>query len=550
MGRLWTRLQGRESAASERNLDSPSHFSENAGVNNNVQASRTWIFVLGLNLILAGTACRKATVDLVILHSNDIHGTFQPHKILEGDTIRLVGGMEAASHHINRIRAQEENVLLLDTGDIMTGTLAASLPYRDARGGAMAEFLNLLGYDVRCYGNHEFDLGQANVHAIDRVSQSPVVMSNLVIEDSGELFAPQPYHILRRWGLRIGVIAVMEENFLTEVSPENVTGLQVLPMVPTLERWLPEIRKKCDLVIALVHSKFRDGIRIARRVSGLDLVLVASEDARFEDVNGVLVKSTRGHQRTLGYLKLTVQGKKIVSYQEDQVWLWADGDLNADPSVTDLIKQVEGSIEDEYKRVIGQSGFDYKCPGYNSIENSLGNWMTDVMRWKSQAQIGLINSGGIRADLYSGPITVRDLHEISPFANTLVVFPVRGRQLKRILEQDIDRGRDRFQVSGLRYTYYPRGSRPFGTRVDYLAVGSETIVRDGELLLPDAEFTAVSNDYVVGQARDKYFGFEVLEKQDTGISLTKALEEWLQQNRMLTCEIEDRIVELKPRRRR
>lgn len=501
-------------------------------------------------MIAAGIACQKSPVDLVILHSNDTHGTFQPQKLQEGDTIRLVGGMEAASHHINRIRAEERNVLLIDTGDIMTGTLAALLPYRGVKGGAMAEFLNLLGYDIRSYGNHEFDLGQDNVRAIDGLCQAPVVMSNIVFKESGDLFAPEPYHILRRWGLRIGVIAVMEENFLTEVSPENVKGLQVLPMDSALLRWLPEIRKKSDLVIAIVHSSFADGVRIARRVSGLDLVLVASEDALAEDVNGVLVKSTRGHQRTLGYVKLTVHAKKVTSYEEDLVWLWADGDLDADPGVTELITEVERSIEEEYKRVIGESGFDYKCPGYNSVESSLGNWMTDVMRWKTNAQIGLINSGGIRADVYSGPITVRDLHEVSPFFNTLVEFPVNGRQLKEIFEQDIERGRDRFQVSGLHYSYYPRGSRPFGSRVGDLTVGSDAVVEDGKLLLPDAVFTAVSNDYVVAQARDKFFGFEVHEKRDTGISLTKALEEWLQENRVLTCEIEDRIVELMPRRKR
>ena len=513
-------------------------------------AVRRRFHILCLGLIAALAACRSAPVDLVILHSNDTHGTFQPQKMQEGDRVRLVGGMEAASHHINRIRAMEENVLLIDTGDIMTGTLAAVLPYRGVTGGAMAEFLNRLGYDIRGYGNHEFDLGQENVRAIDRLSGLPVVMSNIIFEETGELFAPEPYHILRRGGLRIGVIAVMEENFLTEVSPENVEGLQALPMIPTLERWLPEIRKKSDLVIALVHSRFTDGVRVADRVPGLGLVLVASEDARSEVVNGVLVKSTRGHQRTLGYVKLTVHKKKVVSYEEDLIWLWADGELAADPEITGLIREVESSIEGEYKRIIGRSGFDYRCPGYNSIENSLGNWMTDVMRWKTRAQIGLVNSGGIRADLYSGPITVRDLHEVSPFSNTLVVFRLNGQQLTRIFEQDIERGRDRFQVSGLRYAYFSRGSRPFGSRVDYLAVGSETIVKDGELLLPDAEFSAVSNDYVIGQARDKYFGFEVLEKQDTGISLTKALEEWLEEKRVLTCEIEDRIVELKPRRKR
>jgi 2',3'-cyclic-nucleotide 2'-phosphodiesterase (5'-nucleotidase family) len=487
---------------------------------------------------------------LAILFSNDIHGTFQPQKLKEGDSVRLIGGMAAASHTINQVRALERNVLLIDTGDIMTGTLAATLPYKGVAGGAMPEFLNLLGYDIRTYGNHAFDLGQENARAIEELSRMPVVMANIVYKDSGELFASKPYHILSKKGIRIGVIAVMEEFFLSEVSPSRVEGLDVLPIVPTLERYMPDMRRQSDLVIAIVHSKFFDGQRVAREVPDVDVVLVASEDGLFEEIDGTLVKSTYGHQRTLGYLKLTLQRGAIIGYEESLIWLWADVDLTPDPKVTDLVAAVEGDIEEEYQRVIGKAGFDYKCPNYNSIENSLGNWITDVMRWKTGAEIGLLNSGGIRADIYSGPISVRSLHEVSPFQNTLVLFDITGRQLRQIFETDIERARDRIQVSGMRYVFRPRDSRPQGQRVDSLSVGDEDVVRDGRLLLPDRLFSVVTNDYVIDQAQRKFFGFEVENIEMTGIHLTQVMVDWLQKNQVLTCTIEDRIVELKPDRKR
>jgi 5'-nucleotidase len=499
-----------------------------------------------LSSILWLPACRAAEGELVILFSNDTHGTFQPQKIKDGDTVRLVGGMEAASHYINRIRAQEKNVLLIDTGDIMTGTLAATLPYKGAGGGAMPEFLNLLRYDIRAHGNHAFDLGQENLKAIERLSEMPIVMANIVYRESGELFAPEPFHILSKGGIRVGVIAVMEEFFLGEVLPDRIEGLDIQPIVPTLQRWMPELRRKSDVVVVLVHSKFSDGQRVAREVPDVDVVLVASEDGLFEEIDGVLVKSTRGHQKTLGYLKLRLQRGSIAGYEERLIWLWADIDLAPAPEVTDLVKQVEASVEEEYERIIGNAGFDYQRPGYNSIENSLGNWITDVMRWKTGAEIGLLNSGSIRADIFSGPISVRSLLEVSPFQNTLVVFEVSGRQLRRIFETDIERDRDRIQVSGMRYTCHSREARPQGKRVDFLAVGDDVVVRDGRLLLPDEVYSVVSNDYVIGQARRKYFGFEVKEAQMTGFHLTQVMVDWLQENPTLTCSLEDRIVELKP----
>ena len=410
---------------------------------------------------------------LVIVFSNDTHGSIQPHKMKYQGEIRLVGGMEAASHYINQIREQEENVLLIDTGDIMTGTLASVIEYNGVLGGAMPEFLNRLGYDIRTHGNHAFDLGQANAKAIEGITKPPMVLANLVHRDTQELFCSAPYHILEKGHLQIGVIAVMEENFMTEVYPNNVKGLEILPIIPTLQKYMPEIKEQSDLVIVLMHSKFYDGESGRPEIPGVDIVLVASEDAQFAEIDGVLISSTYGHQQTLGESKDECKKGEIVEHEHSLIWLWADTELFPSPEISSLVKEMESSIESEYMKAIGQTDFDYKCPGYDSIENSLGNWITDVMRWKTGAEIGIHNSGGIRSDIFAGPISKKTLYEVSPFRNNLVTFELTGAQLKEIFELDVERGRDRIQVSGLHYTYYPKYSKPFGQRIDYLAVGKD-----------------------------------------------------------------------------
>jgi 2',3'-cyclic-nucleotide 2'-phosphodiesterase (5'-nucleotidase family) len=378
------------------------------------------------------------------------------------------------------------------------------------------------------------------------MTDPPMILANLVFSESQELFCSEAYTYLDKGGLRIGVIAVMEENFMTEVYRDNVQGLEILPIIPTLHKYVPEIRKEADLVIVSVHSKFYDGKKVAKEVPGVDVVLVASEDAQFAEVNGVLVSSTYGHQQTLGCLKLSVKQGAIVAHEHSLIWLWADTDLQPSPEITSLVKEIESSIESEYMKVIGQTDFDYKCPGYDSIENSLGNWITDVMRWKTDAQIGIQNGGGIRADIFAGPISKRTLYEVTPFRNFLVTFELTGAQLKEIFERDVERGRDRFQVSGLRYTYYPKFSKPYGKRIDFLAVGEDVIVDKGSVLLPDTVFTAVSNDYVVGHAEDKFFGFDMPQAKNTRLPLNEVLEEWLAMNQKLVCSIENRIVQLEP----
>jgi len=486
---------------------------------------------------------------VTLVHSNDTHGIYKPYKVQIDKGERLVGGMEAASHYINEIRAKDKNVLLIETGDMTTGTLAADIKYKDVAGGAMVEFLNRLGYDAWSYGNHDFDKGQLNAEKLARLANFPTIMANIVYKKNKMLFPAEPYHIFALGGIKIGVVAVMEEKFLTQVQKEAVEGLDVLPMVPILNSYVPLLDNETDLIIVITHSSFDEAERIARSVAGIDVVLAASNDARFKEVDGVLVKSTWGYQKTLGYLKLEVENDKIISYEEKLVWLWADGKLKPLPRVAALVKEVDNSIGKEFTEFIGEAKADQSRSHYPKegaqVESELGDWITDVMRWKTGAQIGLHNSGGIRADIKAGPVTKADVFDVSPFQNTLIVFKLTARQIKDVLEYDVERGWDRLQVSGLRYKYYSRALKPYGKRVDYIEVNGEVLEKQGMLLKPEKVYIIVSNDYLVGHAEDKYFGFKVDGARDTGFTLNQTLIEWLSIHRVLDYKIEKRIIEIK-----
>ncbi|MBN1225019.1 MAG: bifunctional metallophosphatase/5'-nucleotidase [Candidatus Aminicenantes bacterium] len=505
-----------------------------------------FIFLASL-LIFSLDACRRnpsGSGSLLIIHSNDTHGTYLPYTIEADGIQRMVGGMEAVSHYLNVLRNGEKNVLLIDTGDVMTGTLATKLEYRGAKGGVMMEFMNLLGYDVWCPGNHAFDQGQENVKALVKLASFPTVLCNLVYEGKNELFFPEAYHIFEIGSMKVGVIGVIEEKFKVEVDKKSTIGLEVHPVIATLKPYVDLLDKQTDLLIVLAHGRFDTAEQIAQDISGIDVILVAQENGRFEVVNDVLLKSTLGHQRTLGTLHLEVGKDKIVEYDEDMVRLWADIDLKPAPEIKALVLEFKTLIDSEYGRVIGECREDRTRKGY-PVESALGNWITDAMRWKTGAEVAFQNSGGIRADISSGPITVADIYEISPFNNTLVLFELTGQQIKDGLETDVERDWDRLQVSGITYAYHPKEVRPFGHRVESVEVGGLLLVQNGKVLHPDRVYTAVTNDYVFGQAQAKYFGYPLKSMRDTELPLNQALMDWLAKNKLLVCEIEGRIVVLK-----
>jgi 5'-nucleotidase len=502
------------------------------------------LFFLSVLISLLPSCQSSQTNSLTLIFTNDIHGVYKPYQIDYFGKSRLVGGMEALSHYIKDIRTKDKNVILIDSGDIMTGTLASQKEYKGVNGGAMIEFLNLLGYDLRCPGNHGFDLGIENVVSCIKLTDFPVIMTNLIYQDTKELITPSAYHIIDQGPLRLGFLAVMEENFFEEVKRENTKNIELLPIIPTLKEYVPKISPLTDIIVVLSHAPFSTGERIAQEVPGINVVLVANEDGKFSTINGVLVKSTYGHLRTVGYINLKFSQSTIESYNEDLKWLWADVEIKPDPKVSELVRNIDSVISDEYLQRFGRALRDIANKSDNA-ENPIGNWITDVLCWKTGAQIGLYNSRGIRNSIRSGWITGKDIFEVTPFYNELVTFSINGEQLKNAFEKDIERDRDRLQVSGLRYEYFAKESRPFGKRIWLLEVDGEKIVFQGKLIHPDKIFTAVSNDYVVSQAESKYIGYPLEDIKRTGLPLNQVLISWLKKFHNLDYSSENRIVKIK-----
>ena len=104
------------------------------------------VSLLGLAALCFST---QASADkLVILHTNDTHSSIMPDK--EGR-----GGVLQRKAVIASVRKAEKNVLLIDAGDMVQG----SLYFKYFRGDVEYPLFNMTGYDIRILGNHEFDNG-------------------------------------------------------------------------------------------------------------------------------------------------------------------------------------------------------------------------------------------------------------------------------------------------------------------------------------------------------------------------------------------------------
>ena len=437
--------------------------------------------------------------ELLLLHTNDLHCHYLPERAdwLEGEP--AIGGFVEIDAWVRALSANMPT-LLLDGGDILTGTPLTDLKVRDANGGAMLELMEAAGYDAWALGNHEFDRGDQNLAALIAASKIPVVSSNVVAKTGGPAYPGlQPSVVLETGGLKVAVIGATTEG-LTHLAPLSVMQrVEVKKAVDTVRAELERLAPEVDLVIALTHLGVEADRALAEAIPELDLIIGGHSHTPLrveERVNGVPIVQAGSYGRSLGVIRLRVEDGAIVSFQYQlQDLLPGAAPGPASPEIAAMVEGYATEIDAVYGVVIGEAKATL---GRSWAEESdLGNWVTDALRAFAGTDIGVYNSGGLRADLVAGPITRRSIYEILPFGNQVTTFTITGGELQAILlanalaAQSGDKGA--IQLSGATVRWREK-------------MGSPEIVEalvNGKPLDPDATYTAVSNSFVVERA-DRY----------------------------------------------
>lgn len=198
---------------------------------------------LFLLFVLLWTSCTRQPVTLTILHTNDTHSQVEPKSDNRGGFARRMG-------FIAQEREADPELIYLDAGDYWQGT-----PYFNFFNGRVEiDALNKMGCDAATLGNHEFDNGVDTLAAVLRLAKFPIVCSNYKVEGTVLEDIVKPYVILKRKGIRIGIVGV-GCNPESIIAAQNFAPLQYespLPVADDLAKRLKQ-KKHCDLVICISH---------------------------------------------------------------------------------------------------------------------------------------------------------------------------------------------------------------------------------------------------------------------------------------------------------
>lgn len=211
---------------------------------------------------------------LTILHTNDVHSRLEPFA-MDGSPNAGLGGVAARAAVINQIRNEEENVLLLDAGDIFQGT-----PYFNIyKGEPEIKAMSMMGYDAATMGNHDFDGGIDNFAHQLQHANFPIINCNYNFSGTAMQDKAIPYKIFTKGNLQIGVLGVGLE--LQGLVPENLYGNTKYENAIEKANETAEILHKqgCDLIVCLSHlgdkydeAKVSDEI-LAQQSFYIDLII-------------------------------------------------------------------------------------------------------------------------------------------------------------------------------------------------------------------------------------------------------------------------------------
>lgn len=233
---------------------------------------------------------------LTILHTNDVHSRLDPFPSDAGSNAGR-GGVAARAALIRRIRSAEDNVLLLDAGDIFQGT-----PYFNMfKGEPEIKAMTAMGYDAGVMGNHDFDAGIGNfADQMAAHGRFPIVMCNYDFTGTPMQDRHVPRLVIRKGGIRIGITGVGIE--LDGLVPEQLCGgTKYLDPISHAAREAEYLKKKkgCDLVICLSHlgDQYKDGKvsdeNLARETEHIDLI-IGGHTHRFFDAPRTYVNKSGG----------------------------------------------------------------------------------------------------------------------------------------------------------------------------------------------------------------------------------------------------------------
>jgi 2',3'-cyclic-nucleotide 2'-phosphodiesterase/3'-nucleotidase len=406
--------------------------------------------------LFSQTNVHAEEVNLKVVSTTDVHGNFFPYNF-----ITLSPGSGSLSRVASRLKTirdsiGEENVILLDDGDILQGQPTAYYynfidtvsPH------IVARMLKYLKYDTQTIGNHDVETGHA---VYDRYRKDlapiPFLGANVIDKATGKPYL-QPYSVIDKNGIKIVVFGLLTPA-IPAWLPENLwAGLEFEDMVESAKQWVPEIieKEKPDLLIGLFHAghdssrmtgEWRENasLLVAEQVPGFDIIFMGHDHQVYNSASmpeknvKPLILNPANNANNLAEVdvKLTIENGKVTNKVLTSQ-ITPLNSLKPDQEFLDTFEPERKIIYDFVTEKIGTATGDFSVRDAYFGPSAFMSLLHDLQMQITGAEISFAAPLSFDALIKEGDLLMSDMFTLYKYENMLYTMALTGKEIKDYLE--------------------------------------------------------------------------------------------------------------------
>lgn len=434
--------------------------------------------LLSLAMLSATTAMAyeaNKTYQFTVLHVNDTHGHFWKNDKNEYGFAAQKTAIDAVR---KEVAAKGGEVLLIHAGDYNTG-----VPESDMQNAKPdIEGMNMLGYEVAVLGNHEFDFPLQLLEMQEKWAKFPLISANVINKKTNKTLV-KPYVTFNKGGLKIAVVGLTTEDTGKLGNPDVTENVIFKDPIETAKATLKEVneKEKPDVRIALTHMGYYfneehgmnapGDVTLARRLdkgafdlivgghthdtvcindegTGLKAKYKPGEACKPDFQNGTWIAQAgewgkylgradfefkNGETKLVNYELIPINLKQKIKLEDGKTEykLYKD-EIAEDKAVFDHLKK----YQDEGDKLLGVKVGSVKgavLEGNRDVirfhQTNLGRLIAQSQMERVKADVGIMNSGGIRTSINEGDVTYKDILTVQPFGNMISTVDLTGQEL-------------------------------------------------------------------------------------------------------------------------
>lgn len=488
-------------------------------------------------------------VNVDIAAITDFHG--QLKTVTDSAGVVTNGGASGVSGVVRSLQRVNPRTIIVSNGDSVGGSAYESAVLEDV---PTIEFLNAMKLDVSNSGNHEFDQGWTDLRGrIMELADFNFLAANLTGTP-----ALRPYEIVKMsGGVTVAFVGTLTEELPSIVNPEGIAGITVGDPCAATNAYAAQLSDgrasngEANIVVALSHAG-RAQISQCGFNQHVDAVFTGHTHdpfvgtvTRADDVQIPIIEGASSG-KAVGHVSLTYDRRLgTIAYKAAENIATAGYVDGASVKVKRIVQQALLDSAEAGKAVVGAVSDDLLRPhdGTRGNESAIGDVLGNVALWQgdqiTDADIGVINAGGIRADIayagdtagnplnVDGAVTYAEAFTVQPFGNTMAYIDLTGAQVDKMLEQQWQDGKSRPVLrlgisTNVSYAFDP--ARAQGDRVTDVQI-------DGVPIDPAATYTVAGNAFLLSGG-DSFTVFDEAEASfvDTGIIDLQSLLDYFKVN--------------------